>query len=144
MSYTYEYPRPALTVDTIIIAQKGSERMVLLIERLNEPFKNRWAFPGGFVDVDEDLLVAAYRELEEETGLKGIELKQLGAFGEPHRDPRGHTVSIIFWAAVNGTPTIVAGDDASKAQWFSLTSLPPLAFDHDKILAALIKEFDSN
>lgn len=107
---------------------------VLLIRRAREPFKGLWALPGGFVDKDETLEKAAARELFEETGLEGIELKQIGAFGDPGRDPRGHTVSIAFGAVLEHQPEPTAADDAEDCAWHSASRLPVLAFDHSKIL----------
>ncbi len=140
MSYTYDYPRPSVTVDMIICAWVEDDRKILLIKRAAEPFKNRWALPGGFVDKNEDLIDAAHRELKEETGLHGLELKQLGAFGKPGRDPRGHTISIVFGAVVHETIPAIAADDADDARWFSLKSLPLLAFDHDEIISSVLSD----
>src|SRR5262249_55713671 len=95
----------------------------------------RWALPGGFVDEGEDLLPEALRELKEEAGLEDVELEQLHTFGTPGRDPRGWTVSVVFFGQVDGTHcTPAAGDDAAEVGWFPLTELPPLAFDHDRIV----------
>ena len=133
--YTYTHPRPAVTVDIVVLRQSDSGPEILLIQRADDPFKGRWAFPGGFVDEDEDLEVAARRELQEETGLTSLVLSQLCAVGTPGRDPRGHTVSVIYVAACPAPDSsVVAGDDAATAQWFSLDSLPELAFDHEDIL----------
>jgi len=133
-AYCYEYPRPAVAVDIVLFCRAGSEIEVLLIKRGGEPFKGRWAFPGGFVDEDESLEHAASRELLEETGLSGVKLEQIGAFGDPGRDPRGHTVSIIFSALVDGRLNARAADDAAEAKWHSALGPPRLAFDHRKIL----------
>jgi len=132
--YCYDYPRPAVTVDLILIAGKKSDRKILLIERKNNPFKGMWALPGGFVDENEDLIDAAIRELKEETGVEHVPLTQTGAFGKPGRDPRGHTVSIAFMAVLDDTINVKAGDDAKNAQWFSIDNLPELAFDHKEIV----------
>src|SRR5262249_42887352 len=107
---------------------------VLLIRRAREPFKNRWALPGGFVDANESLEAAAARELREETGIKRARLAQIGAFGDPGRDPRGHTVSIVFGALLARKPRAIAGDDAAELGWHSAINPPKLAFDHRKIL----------
>ncbi len=138
MPYTYEYPRPALTVDCIIFGWDGTRELkVLLIQRGNEPYKGQWAFPGGFVDMDEDLETAALRELEEETGMKDVFIEQLFTFGAPNRDPRGRVVSVAYFALVNlNEHKIAAADDADDAQWFAVKELPDLAFDHKKIMAA--------
>lgn len=131
MPYTYEYPRPALTVDCVVFGFDGAGLQVLLIRRALEPFFDRWALPGGFVDMDEDLENAARRELEEETGLKSIFLEQLYTFGTPGRDPRGRVVSVAFFALVRPDQHPAKGDsDASEAAWHPVGTLPSLAFDH--------------
>ncbi|MBN2614828.1 MAG: NUDIX hydrolase [Bacteroidales bacterium] len=135
MSYTYAYPRPAVTVDAVIFRIRNHQREVLLIERRHPPFRHQWALPGGFVDMDEDLETAAGRELEEETGLKHILLHQFHAFGAPGRDPRHRTISVAYWGELETSQPIRAGDDAQKAQWFSLDELPKTAFDHEEIIA---------
>ena len=132
--HCYEYPRPAVTVDIVLFCRAESDVEVLLIRRAREPFKGRWAFPGGFVDKDESLEHAASRELLEETGLTGIHLDQIGAFGDPGRDPRGHTVSIVFSAMLEDCRNASAADDAADAKWHSAIDPPKLAFDHNKIL----------
>jgi 8-oxo-dGTP diphosphatase len=129
--YTYTYPRPAVTVDAILISKQNS---VLLIERGREPFKGKWALPGGFIDMDEPLETACMRELEEETGIRIAELKQFKAFGAVDRDPRHRTISVIFYAFTEDEIIALAGDDAAKAQWFPIDQLPNLAFDHQLIL----------
>jgi 8-oxo-dGTP diphosphatase len=138
MSFQYNYPRPAVTVD-IILVSNSFPRKVLLIKRLRDPFANCWAFPGGFVDEQEDLLVAAARELKEETNIEGISLTQFKTYGTPYRDPRGHTVSIVYWGEVPETIPFQAADDAAEAQWFSLDALPELAFDHAMIMEEFVK-----
>jgi len=135
MGYTYEYPRPALTVDIIVFRRKDKIPEVLLIKRKNPPFAGQWAFPGGFVNIDEGLEDAALRELQEETGLLLPGLIQLHTVGTPGRDPRGHTVSVIFTAFVNYQVSEVKGaDDAENASWFAIDLIPGLAFDHNAIL----------
>lgn len=132
--YQYEYPRPAVTADIVLLSE--DKQQVLLIERRNEPFKGCWAFPGGFFDMeDEDILHTALRELQEETGLTGIELHELGTASRKGRDPRGRTITVAFVGLVD--PAKVhpqGGDDAKEARWFALESLPPLAFDHEEIM----------
>ncbi|HEY6333013.1 MAG TPA: NUDIX hydrolase [Blastocatellia bacterium] len=137
--YCYEYPRPAVTVDIVLFRIKDDHVQVLLIQRGGEPFEGSWAFPGGFVDKDEALEAAARRELMEETGLKNIKIEQFGAFGDPGRDPRGHTVSVAFTALIKKTVVPRAADDAKDAAWFSATRPPRLAFDHAKILKTALK-----
>ena len=137
MVYTYKYPRPALTVDCVIFGLDAGDLKLLLIERKHDPFAGCWALPGGFLDVGESPQEAAKRELEEETGLSGVDMEQLGAFGEPDRDPREHIVSVAHYALVNVADCRVeAADDARDARWFSVAKLPGTAFDHKKIIAA--------
>jgi 8-oxo-dGTP diphosphatase len=139
MSVTYKYPRPAVTADLVIVAREPKGDRVLLIQRGNDPYKDHWALPGGFVDENEDLVDAAARELEEETGLTGVELKQVGAYGKPGRDPRGHTVTVAFSAIIAEVMPVRAGDDASMALWFPINALPSLAFDHHDIIRDALK-----
>ena len=143
--YCYDYPRPSVTVDIVLFNRAAEALEVLLIKRAREPFKGRWALPGGFVDEDESLEAAAARELKEETGLYGISLEQVGAFGDPGRDPRGHTVSIAFASLLENRPEAKADDDAEDARWHSVARLPKLAFDHKKIIRLARKRLlDSN
>jgi len=136
MKYTYEYPRALNTVDIIIF---DNEDRILLIKRANDPYKDMWAFPGGFIEIDEKLVDSAKRELEEETGLKGIELKQFKAYGDPGRDPRGRNIAVVFYGNCSSPSSVNAGDDAAKAEWFELDNLPEMAFDHGKILKDFMK-----
>ena len=129
--YTYNYPRPAVTVDAILISKLNT---VLLIERGREPFKGNWALPGGFIDMDEELVTACRRELEEETGLRVGEMTQFRAYGGVNRDPRHRTISVVFYSFQDEESVPQAGDDAAKAKWFPLSQLPDLAFDHLQIL----------
>ena len=136
MPHTYKYARPALTVDCVIFGLDDDDLKVLLIQRDHDPFAGQWAIPGGFVDVGEAPEAAAKRELAEETGLKRIFLEQLYTFGEPDRDPREHVVTIAYYALVNiFHHKVQAATDARDAAWFPMSDLPPLAFDHAKILA---------
>jgi 8-oxo-dGTP diphosphatase len=134
MTYTYEYPRPAVTVDALIIAKEDDCCRVLLIQRGQEPFKEMWALPGGFVDMDEDLDDAISREVEEETGLKLNNFNQLRAFGKPDRDPRHRTITIAFYTYLENMLPVKGMDDAMNAQWFLIDNLPPLAFDHQDVI----------
>ncbi len=138
MSFTYDFPRPAVAADVILL-RPGDEPEVLLIERGREPFRGRWALPGGFVEIDEDLPDAARRELGEETGIHIAEnerLVELGTFGKPGRDPRGRVISVVYLAGVAYSESAaVAGDDAARAEWFPLSRPPQLAFDHAEVLA---------
>jgi 8-oxo-dGTP diphosphatase len=140
MPYTYEYPRPALTVDCVIFGlDEGSTLKMLLIQRALEPFKGAWALPGGFVDMEEDLEAAALRELEEETGVRDVFIEQLYSFGQPGRDPRGRVVSVAYYALVNlAQHPVEASSDADHVEWFELDQLPKLAFDHDQIVQVAI------
>ena len=133
MAYTYEYPRPAVTADCVVVA-KEKDPKVLLIQRGNEPFKGQWAFPGGFMNMDETTEQCAMRELEEETGLKVTEIKQIGAYSKVDRDPRGRTVTVAYLAIIDKVEAVKGLDDAAKAQWFPLSNLPKLAFDHEEIM----------
>ncbi|MBO5593940.1 MAG: NUDIX hydrolase [Prevotella sp.] len=141
MAYTYKYPRPAVTADCIVIT-KEAEPKVLLIERGDEPFKGCWAFPGGFMNMDETTEQCAIRELEEETGLKVSEVHQIGAYSKVDRDPRGRTVTVAYLAIVDAPMAVSGQDDAAKAQWFSLSALPELAFDHEEIMQDAIKKYE--
>lgn len=140
MPYTYEFPRPALTVDCVIFGLDESNKLkVLLIQRGHEPFKGCWALPGGFVDMSENLERSALRELEEETGVTNVFIEQLYTFGEPDRDPRGRTVSVAYYALVNlAEHPVKASSDAQQAKWFEIDNLPSLAFDHEQILQIAI------
>jgi len=135
MIYTYAYPRPAVTVDIIVLNEIEESSQILLIERKQEPFKSQWALPGGFVDIDEEIKNAAYRELEEETSIKEINLTQFHTFGKIDRDPRGRTISIIYSGTLlNMNQKIEAGDDAKNLKWFDINNLPKIAFDHNDII----------
>ncbi len=137
--FTYEYPRPSLTVDCVIFGLDHESLKVLLIERLHSPFENTWALPGGFVDMDETIEKAAQRELEEETGIADMFMEQLYTFGDVNRDPRGRVVSVAYYSLVNLSDCrVVAGSDARQAKWFPVNNLPKLAFDHDKIMKMAI------
>jgi 8-oxo-dGTP diphosphatase len=131
--------RPFVTVDTIIFALRADDLQVLLVKRRYPPFEGMWAIPGGFVEADETLEAAARRELQEETGLTGVTLEQLYTFGDPGRDPRGRSITVAYFAAVPASGAVArAGDDAAEVGWWSIYDLPPLAFDHDKILACAL------
>lgn len=140
MAYTYKYPRPALTVDAVVFRKKEEKTEVLLIRRKNTPFQGNWALPGGFVDMDETLETAVARELFEETGLKDIRLQQMHAFSTPGRDPRGHTISVVFWGFLIDDQQAKGGDDAQEAAWFDIDKLPKLAFDHEDVVEMALKK----
>jgi len=126
--------KPSVAVDGVLI-KNGK---ILLIKRKNEPFKDKWALPGGFVEYGERVEDAVLREFQEEVGIKAKIKKLLGVYSEPDRDPRGHVISVVFLLEAEGEPK--AGDDAADAKFFSLNNLPPLAFDHEKIIKDAIKE----
>jgi 8-oxo-dGTP diphosphatase len=139
MRHTYEYPRAALTTDCVVFGFDGGELKVLFIERALEPFKGKWALPGGFVRVDETLDACARRELAEETGLQNIFLEQLYTFGAMQRDPRERVVSVAYYALVKlSDHQARAATDAANAEWFPVSKLPRLAFDHAGIVAVAL------
>src|SRR5712691_1996506 len=136
MPHTYKYPRPALTVDCVVFGYDEGELKLLLIERGLEPFKGRWALPGGFVRVDETVDAAARRELQEEAGLTNVFLEQLYTFGAVDRDPRERVVSVAYYALGKlSQHEAKAATDAANARWFPMSKVPKLAFDHGDILS---------
>ena len=138
-TYTYKYPHPAVTTDCVVFGIDGQKLKILLIERGNEPYKGCWAFPGGFLNMDENAEQCALRELKEETGLTLNNIKEFGSYSDVDRDPRERVISIAFYALTKKAE-VKGDDDAAKAQWFALDEVPRLAFDHDKMLKnALIK-----
>ena len=143
MTYTYKYPRPAVTADCIVMTREP-EPQVLLIQRGHEPFKGCWAFPGGFMNMDETTEQCAIRELEEETGLKVNNLHQVGAYSKVDRDPRGRTITVAYLTIIDAPVDVIGQDDAAKAQWFLINALPPLAFDHEEILKDAIAVYKAN
>ena len=140
MAYTYEYPRPAVTADCVVITKEASPR-VLLIQRGYDPYKGCWAFPGGFLNMDETTEQCAIRELEEETGLQLDKVQQIGAYSKVDRDPRGRTITVAYLSVVDEAKDVTGQDDAAKAEWFPLAELPPLAFDHADIMQDAIALF---
>jgi len=140
VSFTYEYARPALTVDCVVFGYEEGELRLLLIQRDQSPHAGSWALPGGFVEMDEDLETAARRELEEETGVRRVFLEQLYSFGDPGRDPRERIVTVAWWALVKlSDQRVQAATDARDAGWFAIDDMPRLAFDHKKIVRAGIE-----
>jgi len=139
--YVYEWPRPMVTVDAVVFGLFGKKVQVLLINRANEPFKGRWALPGGFVDIGEELEDAVARELCEETGLEGVSLEQMHTFGRIGRDPRGRQITVVYLGVVTNAKTKVrAGDDAGRVKWFDIERLPKeLAFDHADVIAFALR-----
>jgi 8-oxo-dGTP diphosphatase len=138
MKYTYDYPRALVTVDAIII-DSANQNKILLIKRGNEPFKSMWAFPGGFIEMDETLEQSVIREVEEETCLTNIDFKQYKAFGNPSRDPRGRNIAVVFYGNCNNPKLAKAGDDACELNWFDINHLPELAFDHKEIITEFLQ-----
>ena len=138
MEYTYKYPRPAVTADCIVITREA-EPKVLLIQRGNQPYKRSWAFPGGFMNMDETTEQCAIRELDEETGLQISKIQQIGAYSRVDRDPRGRTITVAYLAIIDAPVAVTGQDDAAKAEWFSISDLPHLAFDHADIMTDAIK-----
>ncbi len=138
-TYTYDYPRPALTADVAVLRLVEMPE-ILLIQRKEEPFKNNWALPGGFMEMEETLEETARRELMEETSVRAAELIRFDTYDKPGRDPRGRTITQVFvmiWKEEMGQPK--AGSDAANLQWFALNELPELAFDHQQILSDVIQ-----
>jgi 8-oxo-dGTP diphosphatase len=140
MPALHDYPRPSLTVDAVVFGFDDQDLKVLLIQRGVEPFAGRWALPGGFVRIDESLEAAVRRELAEETGLQNVFLEQLYTFGDVARDPRGRVISVAYYALVKlADHQVLAATDAKSAAWFPVADVPPLAFDHEKILDVALK-----
>ena len=162
MAYTYKYPRPAVTADCVVMTNDGlralvsaSEQVrtgdqrsgmavpqVLLIERGADPYKGSWAFPGGFMNMDETTEQCAIRELEEETGLRVSKIQQIGTYSKVDRDPRGRTITVAYLAIIDAPVAVIGLDDAAKARWWPVDALPPLAFDHDEIMRDAIKCYE--
>ncbi len=140
MNYTYEYARPALTVDCVVFGLDDEDLKVLLIQRDLEPYSGQWALPGGFVHVGESPEESARRELMEETGVRNVFLEQLYTFGEANRDPREHIVTVAHYALVKlSSHKVQAATDARNAAWFAIDDMPSLAFDHEKILKVALE-----
>lgn len=136
MSYTYKYPHPAVTADILVFARDGHDIQLLLIERGRDPYAGSWAFPGGFMAIDETTAQAAVRELKEETGINITEndLHRIDIYDAVDRDPRERVITVAYYTIIDSPVKVQGGDDAKRAQWFSLSQLPPLAFDHAEIL----------
>lgn len=132
--YTYPYPRPMLTADCVVLNPRAE---VLLVQRGNEPYRGSWALPGGFMEMDETIEHCAARELQEETGITVPEgdLRLIGVYSTPGRDPRGRTVTAAYLVRLPDSQVATAGDDAAAVRWWPVASLPPLAFDHADIIA---------
>ena len=142
MSFSYPYPRPAVTVDAAIFYKSAGLIELLLIRRKHPPFQGFCALPGGFVDLDESLNAAVRREVKEETGLNDLDFAQFHTYGDPGRDPRHRTITVVYTSFVSFKPQTVADDDAAQTAWFPLDQLPQLAFDHNRILDDIIKHYN--
>ena len=141
--YVYDWPRPMVTVDAAVFAINKGKAKLLLIKRGREPFKGKWALPGGFIGIDEELEEAVIRELAEETGLADVQLEQMHTFGKCGRDPRGRQITIVYMGVVTEQKKtrIKAGDDAAQARWFEIEKLPTdMAFDHDEVAKFAIRK----
>jgi 8-oxo-dGTP diphosphatase len=139
--HVYDWPRPMVAADAMVFAVFKNKIKLLLVNRGGEPFKGKWAIPGGFVNIDEDLEDTAVRELAEETGLTGVRMEQLHTFGKCGRDPRGRVITVTFIGIIDRKPQIKAGDDAAKARWFDIEKLPKdMAFDHNEVIKFGIKK----
>jgi 8-oxo-dGTP diphosphatase len=133
--YSYKYPHPAVTTDCVIFGYDGTDLHILLVERGLEPYKGMWALPGGFLNMNETVEECARRELQEETNVSEVFLEQFHVFSDVNRDPRERVLTVAFYALVRKSDyKVIGGDDATRAQWFLWNELPPLAFDHDKII----------
>lgn len=145
MSYTYDYPKPAVTIDCVVFGlDEDNQLKVMLIQRDIAPFEGEWALPGGFVRLYETLDEAAQRELREETGIDRIFLEQLYTFGDIERDPRERVITVAYYGLINlGEYAIKATTDARNAAWFAVKKVPPLAFDHQMILKVALSRLQS-
>jgi 8-oxo-dGTP diphosphatase len=145
-NFSNKYPHPALTVDIVIFSIHNDNLHILLVQRGKEPFLGKWALPGGFVNIDESLVSAAMRELEEETGITGVHFNQLFTFGDPNRDPRGRVVSISYYSIIHQENYFQpsGGSDASQAKWMLVDELPSLAFDHEEIISYALNKIRNN
>jgi 8-oxo-dGTP diphosphatase len=141
-TYIYDWPRPMVTVDAVVFRHFEGKTQLLFIKRKNEPFTGKWAFPGGFVDMDEELEDAVVRELVEETGLRNVKLEQMHTFGKVGRDPRGRQITIAFMGIADHRKSKVnGGDDAAEAKWFDIDNLPKdIAFDHVEVAKLAIEK----
>ena len=128
MAYTYKYPRPAVTADCIVITREAEPKVLLI--------------PGGFMDMDETTEQCAIRELEEETGLRLSDVHQIGAYSKVDRDPRGRTITVAYLAIIDEPVAVTGQDDAAKAEWWPLSDLPHLAFDHYDIMQDAIRLYN--
>jgi 8-oxo-dGTP diphosphatase len=144
--YTYEWPRPMVSADAAVFRIFRGRTSLLLIKRKKDPYKDKWAIPGGFLELDEELEDAAARELAEETGLTGVHLEQMRTFGTIGRDPRGRMITVTFMGITSEeNPQVKGGDDAAEARWFDIDNLPNnLAFDHDKVIKFAVEKLKNS
>ena len=140
LKFCYKYPRPAFTVDAIIVAGNHCQDLVLLIQRKYEPYAGKWALPGGFIELHETLEEACKRELFEETGLEVSHLHQFYTFDAVNRDPRHRTLTTVFYGRIREPLPVKGGDDAAIAKWFPIISLPEMGFDHAEIIKKYVRE----
>lgn len=140
--YVYEWPRPMVTVDAVVFSFSRGRARVLLINRKYEPFKDKWVFPGGFIELDEELEDAVARELKEEAGLVNVPLEQMRTYGACGRDPRGRQITIVFMGITGkGQTKLRAGDDAARAKWFDIDKVPEdMGFDHNEMARLAISK----
>jgi 8-oxo-dGTP diphosphatase len=139
LRYCYEYPRPALSADIAVFRPDGNKMQILLIRRKYPPYEGMWALPGGFMEIDETLEQTASRELEEETGLKNIDLHQFRTLSQVDRDPRTRVVTTVFYGFADEENSLaIGGDDAEEAGWFEVNALPPMGFDHQEIVMSIL------
>ena len=137
--YCYQYPHPAVASDCVVFGFDGNDLKILLIQRNNDPHKGKWAFPGGFMEIDETADQGALRELEEETGLVLKHVKQVYTSSTVDRDPRERILSVVYYT-LSRVAEVTGTDDAANAQWFSLNAIPPLAFDHAMLMKKALKK----
>jgi 8-oxo-dGTP diphosphatase len=141
LNYSYEYPRPAVSADIAVFRQFDNALQILLIRRKNPPYQGMWALPGGFMEMHETLEDTAARELLEETGLMGVELRQFRTFSQVNRDPRTRVITTVYYGTVSYENSHASGgDDAEKAEWFPASDLPPLGFDHREIISLILND----
>ena len=141
--YAYRYPRASVTADSVLFAKRDGQTFVLLIQRGNEPYKGYWAFPGGFLEMNETVARCAERELEEETRIVLTGMQLVGIYSDVERDPRGRVITAAY-TAMTTMPEATAADDAAAAKWWPLNALPKLAFDHETMLRDAMKVLGIN
>lgn len=140
-TYTYKYPRPMVTADVVLFGMINAQPSIMLVTRKNDPFAGSMAFPGGFLEMDEDVHTCAMRELHEETGISDVQLYQMLTVGSPERDPRGRVITVVYSGFYHGTTKPLSGSDAAAVDWYALNKLPELAFDHSEVLVEVCKRW---